>query len=71
VITNNEKQLEMTNDQKLLIRILDGASTKSEENIKFLQEYFSRFDFMQKEASLSQKGKSTSSSQDKLGNLKD
>ena len=71
MITNNEKQLDMTNDQKSLIKILDSASSKTEENIKFLQAYFSHFDFMQKEASLNQKGKSTSSSQDKLGSLKD
>ena len=52
----------MTKDQELLIKILESASPKTEENIKFLQEYFSHFDFMQREASLNQKGKSTSSS---------
>jgi len=41
----------MTNDQKSVIKILDSASSKTEENIKFLQEHFSHFDFMQKEGS--------------------
>ena len=60
MINANEKQVEMNEDQKYILNILKSPSFKTEENIKFLQEYFSHFDFMQKEASLDKKGKSSS-----------